>query len=102
MNLTTGIALAILLALGACASPNLPVGTSVETVHAKLACNVRHLCREDPEPEACFTVNFEHQLAVYYGNEKELYGEDYNTDDNDSLTERQAGLLSSDCAPSTF
>jgi hypothetical protein len=98
MKLTTGIAVVICVTLNACATPRVPPGVSDETVRAKLACNVRGLCSQDPEPEACFAVNFEHQLAVYYGKEKELYGEDYNTDYGDTLPERQAELLRSECS----
>ena len=99
MKPTTGIAVAICVTLSACAMPRVPPDVSDETVRAKLACNVRDVCRKDPEPEACFAVNYEHQLAVYYGREKELYGEDYNTDYGDTLSERQAEFLRSECFP---
>ncbi|MFN2202987.1 MAG: hypothetical protein ACK2UO_17440 [Caldilineaceae bacterium] len=99
MKLATGIAVAICVTLHACATPRDPPDVSDETVRAKLACNVRDLCRNDPEPQACFAVNYEHQLAVYYGKENEIYGKDYNTDYGDILAERQAELLNSACSP---
>ena len=99
MKLAAGIAVASCVTLSACATPRVSPHVSDETVRAKLACNVRDLCRNDPEPEACFAVNYEHQMAVYYGKEKELYGEDYNTDYGDTLSERQAELLGSECSP---
>ena len=91
------LSLALTIALTGCVETNSTA--SEDVVRAKLACNVRVLCQADPQPEACFAVNYEHQLAVYYGNEKELYGQDYDTNYGDTLQDRQRALLAEECNP---